>query len=61
MTDAHNTSSEILIDDSDDDQLDEISVEDKNSPISIDTRRRLEEKLAERQLAREMQEFDFDC
>jgi hypothetical protein len=33
----------------------------KNPPISIDTRRRLEEKLAERQFAREMQEFDFDC
>ena len=60
MTDAHNTSSGILMDDLNAYDIYDTSVEEKDSPISTDARRRLEEKLAERQLAREMREFDFD-
>jgi len=59
MTDAHNTSDN-MIDDIDDTEIDDIAIEQNTSSTSIDTRRRLEEKIAERQLAREIREFDFD-
>jgi hypothetical protein len=57
MTDTHNTSDEMLAD------IDEkdIDREQQMTTISIHTRRRLEEKIAERKLAKEMREFDFDC
>lgn len=60
MTDANNTNDTTFIDDLDDNDIEDISLDDATPSISIDARRRLEEKLAERQLEREMREFDFD-
>lgn len=36
------------------------SMESKDSLHSLDSRRRLENKIAERQLLKDIQEFDFD-
>lgn len=61
MNDAHNTSTQNLPE-----VFDELDVE-AESPINesfpkveLDARRRLEERLAERLLEKEMREFDFD-
>jgi len=60
MNDALNTSNDVSLDDLDDNDIDDVSVDECNTSISIDARRRLEEKIAERQLEKEMREFDFD-
>lgn len=60
MNDALNTSNDVSLDDLDDNDIDDVSVDECNTAISMDVRRRLEEKIAERQLEREMREFDFD-
>jgi hypothetical protein len=60
MNDALNTSNDVSLDDLDDNDIDDVSVDECNTSISIDVRRRLEEKIAERQLEKEMREFDFD-
>lgn len=39
----------------------EIHRQSRKSDPFIDSRRRLEARLAERQLAKDIQEFDFDC
>ncbi|MGS2717554.1 PA3496 family putative envelope integrity protein [Eionea flava] len=62
MNDAHDTSTQALPE-----YFDELDIEaeapiNENLPsIELDARRRLEERLAERLLEREMREFDFDC
>ena len=43
-------------------EMDELSSEDGGSiaPIALDSRRRLERCLEDRQLAKDLREFDFD-
>ena len=40
--------------------LDDFDEEESTKPIGVDARRKLEEKIEELRLMREMKEFDFD-
>jgi hypothetical protein len=60
MTDTLNTPDETLIEYLDDNKVSNIAITEKSPAIPRGARRCLEEKLAERQLASEIREYDFD-
>jgi hypothetical protein len=61
MMDTTISSDEPFSDDLSDDPIDDVdALSDEIKCATIDTRRRLEEKLAQRNLEKDLREFDFD-
>lgn len=63
MSETMSSSVDIYLDDIGDEAINDSDLDSgdviNNTPV-IDSRRRLEARLAERSLARDLQEFDFD-
>lgn len=63
MTDNMSSSVDDFLEDIDDEAINDAELDSESGKTKapfIDSRRRLEARLAERRLARDIQEFDFD-